>query len=154
MPIRPELRRFYGREWHEVTRPRILKREGHRCKHCRVPNHTDVRRTGGYWLEERASWKEGRVRQWRDTRGRPVRRKPAGKLRRVRIVLCLAHLNNLSGDDRDENLAALCQWCHLTLDRLYHKRMREERKDRARPLLSEALTWGRKFEASGYGGGT
>src|ERR1700754_4559108 len=55
------------------------------------------------------------------------------------IVLTIAHLNHVAGDDRDENLQALCQYCHLTNDAMQHarnaRRTRQVRKDAARPLL-------------------
>jgi len=41
------------------------------------------------------------------------------------------------GDDRDENLKAYCQWCHLNYDREHHRATRAARKDAARPLLAE-----------------
>jgi hypothetical protein len=34
----------------------------------------------------------------------------------VRIQLHVAHLNRIPGDDRDENLQALCNWCHWNYD--------------------------------------
>lgn len=34
MPLRPELRPFYGHHWRTVTRPRILERAGGRCERC------------------------------------------------------------------------------------------------------------------------
>ena len=34
MPIRADLRKFYGREWKLGTRPRILARDGYRCTAC------------------------------------------------------------------------------------------------------------------------
>lgn len=55
--------------------------------------------------------------------------------REVSIVLTIAHLNHVAGDDRDENLQALCQWCHLTYDLSHHRFSRSKRKDLARPLL-------------------
>jgi 5-methylcytosine-specific restriction endonuclease McrA len=58
--------------------------------------------------------------------------------RTVSIVLTVAHLNHTPGDDREENLMALCQWCHLNYDRLHHKETRSDRKDARRPLLMEA----------------
>jgi hypothetical protein len=65
-----------------------------------------------------------------------------GPMRRIRVILTVAHLNQTPGDDRPENLKALCQWCHLHLDRQFHlKNARETRmtkKDKARPLLPEA----------------
>ena len=57
--------------------------------------------------------------------------------RRIRLVLTIAHLNHISGDDRDENLKALCQWCHLNYDKAHHAETRAIRKDAARPILIE-----------------
>jgi hypothetical protein len=73
---------------------------------------------------------------WRDCYGKIVDRIPTSfEPRFVRTVLTIAHLNHVAGDDRDENLKALCQWCHLNYDKLHHKETRSARKDRKRPLL-------------------
>lgn len=37
-----------------------------------------------------------------------------------RVVLTVAHLNHDTADNRDENLAALCQRCHLRYDAQHH----------------------------------
>lgn len=55
----------------------------------------------------------------------------------VRIVLTVAHLNHDPSDMREENLAALCQWCHLHHDRGHHAETRATRKDQQRPLFGE-----------------
>ena len=138
MPIRPELRKFYGRVWRTVTRPRILKRAGDKCEQCGVPNHTEVKRVGGCWLEVTVCWKLGATQVWMTCTRAALESKPEGRIRKVRIVLTVAHLNHVSGDDRDENLKALCQWCHLNYDLLHHKETRTNRKDAGRPLLLEA----------------
>lgn len=52
-----------------------------------------------------------------------------------RVVLTVAHLNHVSGDDRDENLRCWCARCHLVYDSAYHRLTRSLRKDAARPLL-------------------
>jgi len=65
---------------------------------------------------------------------------PTIAVRDVRIVLTIAHLNHTPGDDRDENLEALCQWHHLNLDFFQHRNSRAIRKDLARPLLSEPIS--------------
>lgn len=157
MPIRPELRAFYtGPAW-QATRQRILARARHRCEACGVPNRTRVARASGWWViptEEffREMWmeklygvQEGKEipppLYWTDPHGKTVSR-PAGFpysiCRDVQIVIAVTHLNNTSGDDRDENLMARCQWCHLTSDERFHKLTRSIRKDAARPLLQEA----------------
>jgi len=38
MPIRPELRTFYGREWRDEIRPAALVRAGYECERCALPD--------------------------------------------------------------------------------------------------------------------
>lgn len=141
MPIRAELRHHYGRVWREVTRPRILARAKNKCEQCTVPNYQEVTRVSGSWLEVLVSWSEGATLRWRDMYG-AICDDPEGaaKMRHVRIVLTIAHLNHVAGDDRDENLKALCQWCHLNYDLAHHHETRAARKDAARPLLTPNQT--------------
>lgn len=153
MPIRPEFRKFYrGPAWAE-TRRRILARAENKCEECEVPNHVTVLRDYGWWTPATLPatvFKFGGTMYghslfelpWRCA-GAFVRGGfPREACRWVYIVLTIAHLNHTPGDDRDENLKALCQWCHLRNDRLQHLRnahvTRATRKDAARPLLSEA----------------
>jgi hypothetical protein len=140
VPIRADLRHYYGRDWRIVVRPRILARAENRCEQCGVPNHTKVKRIRGFWLEEGASWAFGAFRRWRTPAGGDWHKEgdPAGRVRVVRIVLTIAHLNHKAGDDRDENLRAWCQWCHLHHDAVHHAESRAIRKDAARPLLAKA----------------
>lgn len=148
MPIRPEFRRFYGRAWREEIRPRILERARNRCERCGKPDYGRV-----YTI----TWRDGAtarmawcaepaviVSAWRDDRGARnlpglrERLKLAPGMRAIRVILTVAHLNHTPGDDRDENLMALCQWCHLHYDQAHHKETRSARKDAARPLLAKA----------------
>ena len=141
MPIRPELRIFYrGSAWKAVRR-RILERAGGefdakgkylggaKCEQCGVPDRQRTWRNGGWWLNVVTGMAH-------DSRGK---QRCAGSeflpLRSVRIVLTVAHLNHVAGDDRDENLKALCQWCHLHFDAEHHRETRSKRKDAARPLF-------------------
>lgn len=153
MPIRADLRHFYDRTWRLVTRPRILARAENRCEQCNVPNHSTVKRIRGFWLEEGASWALGAFRRWRTADGGDwsAELDPPGRRRKVRIVLTIAHLNHQAGDDRDENLRAWCQWCHLHHDLVHHAETRAIRKDAARPLLSsieEFVARGRRAQAA------
>jgi hypothetical protein len=150
MPIRRDLRTFYRGPWLQV-RLRILARARHRCEQCKVPNHQLVDRgPNGVWRSALSGW----AAKWHDGHGQRIRYQPLAT-RQVRIVLTVAHLNHIAGDDRDENLLALCQWCHLNYDKLHHKETRSARKDAARPLLDQipmpraAAAFGEKFEALG-----
>lgn len=146
MPIRKNLQHHYGPEWRAVTRPRILARAGNCCERCGKPNHESVATASGknyhdnYWMV----WTH--AARFEDLNIEPVffneTGEPSGLIRSdaayrtIRVVLTVAHLNHVPGDDRDENLAALCQWCHLIHDLTHHRESRADRKDAARPLLA------------------
>jgi len=149
MPIRPELRKFYGKTWREVIRPRILSRAGNKCEQCGKPNGRIVKTSTtmalfGYMMFWAIPRPNASHELWNDNRGRHC--EPFGKCitpaHEIRVVLTVAHLNHTPGDDRDENLRALCQWCHLHHDLTVHVRhaaaTRATRKDAARPLLVDA----------------
>ena len=127
MPIRPDLRQYYGREWRTVIPPRILARAGNQCEDCHVPDRATVARSGGGWRH---------ADNWYAPDGRSPWNWGRKSVRHVRIVLTVAHLNHDPADNRDENLMALCQWCHLHHDRSHHKDTRCVRKDARRPLLA------------------
>lgn len=139
MPIRAELRHHYSGSAWLLTRQSILTRAGHKCEWCRKPNRKEV--TQRTW-HGRMWWRTASL--WRDHTGKRVLFPMNAMYREtvVEVVLTIAHLNQTAGDDRPENLAALCQWCHLKHDRQQHLRSAKEtrlnRKDRSRPLLVEA----------------
>lgn len=99
----------YPRNWLTEIRPRILKRDGHRCRHCGVANY---------------------ARGHRDGFGdfRPCDPCPH-KVKQLRIVLTIAHLvdkNPMACDDA--NLGALCQACHFRHDREQHAESRRRNR--------------------------
>jgi hypothetical protein len=144
MPIRPEFRRFYGREWRTVTRPRILARAQNKCEQCGKPNGKRVWVYKPHAGDQYWSRVKGDGQRWTYCSlgcGGNFRlfRAEWKAARQIRVVLTIAHLNHTPGDDREENLAALCQWCHLHYDAEHHRETRATRKDAARPLLAAAL---------------
>ena len=123
MPIRPEHAHMYGAEWKHVIRPRILERARHRCERCRRPDREVVLVwPDGRWLSAKQA--EERTRYEGD--GWIA----AGGGRVVTTVLTIAHLNHVAGDNRDENLSALCQRCHLCHDARQHATNAARTRDR------------------------
>jgi hypothetical protein len=143
MPIRPELRHHYrGPVWREI-RERILRRADNQCERCAVPNHETVERYESlpgrcYRIEDGTEFAAGIGKT-----GESVRASEMPPPDRVsKIVLTIAHLNHDPSDNRDENLAALCQWCHNHHDVEFRqanaRKTRVTRKDAGRPLFAEA----------------
>lgn len=146
MPVARELRHLYRTASWRALVELLRRRSGNRCEWCGKPNGREVwTRTGGGLMFWRPC---GREITWRDQEGLVVPpRAPEWelalklRLRRIRVVLTGAHLNHRAGDDRADNAAYLCQWCHLHLDKGHHRETRCRRKDAGRPLLAgvEAL---------------
>jgi len=152
MPISADLRQYYGRAWRKDIRPRILGRAQDACECCGKPNHRLIwTLPGGRWYCR--DWKRWRAPGTELVDLRPPRERgvfvdgPDMSMsfvplpcRIVEIVITIAHVNQIPGDDRDDNLAALCQFCHLWHERMQHARnarvTRCIRKDSARPLLA------------------
>jgi hypothetical protein len=128
MPIRAELRKFYGREWRTVTRPRILLRASNKCEQCGKLNRRRV------WVwRNRGVWPYPSDQYWSSVKGDGQRWHYCtyhgevgnfrlfgaqwSQARRIRVVLTIAHLNHRPGDDKET---------------------RATRKDAARPLLVAA----------------
>jgi len=153
MPIRPELREYYGKEWRTVIRPRVLKRAGGqfdgkgqylggaKCEQSGKPDRklVDVKSGAGSMLWRLTIMGWGRwTRDDRKSFSAWIVRGLPWRPRTVQCILTVAHLDHNPRDNQDSNLKALCQWCHLNYDRLHHKETRCEHKDASRPLLQEA----------------
>lgn len=118
MPIRPELRHLYGAAW-KLIRAKILERAGHCCEECGRPNRREV------LVFPCGCWEIASIPGYAGGRGVWLHRLVTCEAhhfsgRVVHTVLTIAHLNHTPGDDRPENLAALCQRCHLRLDHAQH----------------------------------
>lgn len=120
MPINYKL---YPANWKTEIRPEVLERDGHACKFCKVPNYEIVCR--GTW---------GGVPVWQNDDGQIFSAETGerlgeaycgevweGKEQRVtKVILTIAHLDQDKTNNDLDNLAALCQRCHLGHDIKHH----------------------------------
>lgn len=122
VPIKPENKDRYPKDWPDI-RAKILARARNRCEHCGVRNHAlggrlrDGRFLPALPLGEkllRLEWPKPGDTAW--CRNGKI----SERLRIIRIVLTIAHLDHVPEHCDDDNLRALCQRCHLRHDRVHH----------------------------------
>ena len=123
MPIKPENKARYPKEWPDI-RAEVLRRADNMCEFCGVENYAM-----GRWFENH--W---HVAHWlgscENDRPRTDRPHPChfGEsviwARPIRIVLTIAHLDHQPEHNGERgnrpNLKALCQRCHLRYDAKHH----------------------------------
>ena len=101
--------RNYPHDWKSRIRPATLTRAEHCCEDCGVPNYAlgyrDV--IGGFHITEGIE------------RGEMI-----GEYKVIKIILTISHQGHDISNNDPSNLKALCQRCHLTHDREYHRKMR------------------------------
>jgi hypothetical protein len=118
MPIRADNRGRYPKAW-KAIRARILARAENKCEWCGVEN-----RAWGYrdWDGDfHPCDKDAVPRDY----GRPY------PPRVFQIVLTIAHVHDKSPENcADDNLAALCQKCHLRHDHADHVKSAAETRRR------------------------
>ena len=111
MPIRPENRPRYPKDWKAISAA-IRARAGDACENCGVANGERGGRTrDGAWHKALATREGGRPdkKSWAACEG-------GHHLRIVEIVLTVAHLDHQPENCDPENLRAWCQRCHNTYD--------------------------------------
>lgn len=130
----PMDRSRYPDDWETIS-ARIREREGNRCKWCGAQNGAiGYRLLNGEFVKIADSAEEV---------GMQADALALDGFNLIRIVLTVAHLGvprpdgtpgdkNDKMDVRDENLAALCQKCHLNYDRDDHIRNAAETRRRRR----------------------
>ncbi len=118
MPIKPENKHRYPKNWCEI-RTSILERAMNKCEGCGLPNHCFVWRDSiGGFCEERPDTLP--IIEWQKAAFPPVRR--------VKVVLTIAHLDHTPENNDHTNLKALCQKCHNNYDREHRKQTRRNTK--------------------------
>ena len=116
----------YPPDWKQISK-RIRERAGNKCEWCGIPNYSLIHRG----KEDMALWildKDWQRLSWS--------LKQCWNMRTSKIVLTVAHLNHTPSDCRDENLACLCNRCHLNYDAKHHA----QHASQTRRLKREAAT--------------
>jgi len=105
----------YPPEFPAISQRIRTERAKNKCEWCGAKNHQI-----GYWMEDGFHLLTCALRDAGITVGDIVSCINGKKIKIIRIVLTVAHLNHDKQDCRDENLAALCQRCHLAYDLPHH----------------------------------
>ena len=103
MPIKPENKSRYPKNWKEISRDIRHNRADNRCEFCGAINHSYINsKTRELCLPD--------------------------EYNAIRVVLTVAHLDHQPENSDPENLKALCQRCHNRYDKAH--RMNNARKTR------------------------
>ncbi|MPM34675.1 hypothetical protein SDC9_81262 [bioreactor metagenome] len=104
MPIKPENKKRYPKNWKEI-REKIRKRADDRCEFCGVINHSYVNRlTRKLCLQDEDY--------------------------AIRIVCTVAHLDHTPENCDEDNLRFLCQKCHNQYDAKHRTETRRKEKSK------------------------
>lgn len=117
MPIRPENKARYPKDWKQV-RERILMRAQRRCEY---PGCNALHRDVGYWRDGCFVPMPRALRDAGHKPGDVVTGADGSALKLLMIVLTIAHLDHTPENCTDDNLRAWCQRHHLRYDAQHHK---------------------------------
>lgn len=117
MPIRPENRARYPKDWPEIRR-RILDRARYRCEHegCAAFHGAE-----GYWRDGEFRRMPFTLKNAGYKVGDTVACADGSELKIIKIVLTIAHLDHTPENCDPANLRAWCQRHHLAYDAEHHK---------------------------------
>ena len=99
MPIRPENKNRYPKNWPEISRRICFERAGGQCEQ---------------WLTYQSY--DGPV-----THRCEARHGESHPVTGSKVILTVAHLDHNPENCDDDNLKAMCQRCHLRYDQHHHK---------------------------------
>lgn len=104
----------YPADWNEISRRIRFERAGNKCEWCGLPNGEKVVRDsmGRGYLYDRYVVMSAAKRFV--LFGSGIQPTP------ITVVLTVAHIDHDTTNNAEDNLAALCQRCHLTHDAKHH----------------------------------
>lgn len=107
----------YHPKWPLIIRM-VKRRDGNRCKWCGIPNKVIVVRLPDGTTRNVLSREWQEYNQYR--RGGYSKSQALKILGFTKVVLTVAHIDHDKDNNRFDNLAALCQRCHLQHDSKQH----------------------------------
>lgn len=111
----------YPENWKTEIRPDILKRANNKCEKCGVYNYArGARAYNGIFVAERY------ILLMSNETIKIIFR----ELKIIKIILTIAHLDHSLDDHSYENLAAMCQKCHLNYDQEQHIESRKNQNEK------------------------
>lgn len=116
MPIRKELRGLYPKNWKQISHRIRFVRAGGKCERCEAPHG---------WYRSQTGWVIDPMIAATGLMGDAI-----DEVKLSKIILTTAHLNHDPTDNREENLAALCQRCHLAHDLKHHLTSRRVNREK------------------------
>ena len=120
MPIKPENRNRYPKNWKEISEDIRFNRAKNHCEVCGIKNHTIIKRfKDGTWTEP--SWQEWDMIH---SRIKHCQSKMTESLKYhgfTKVILTVAHLDHIPENCDYSNLKAMCQKCHNNYDKQHRK---------------------------------
>jgi len=137
MPIRPENRSRYPKDWKAISAA-IRERAGNRCEACGVPNgELGGRDPDGKWHKTNPKGERLlRLEYPRPGEYWHCQGWAGDRLRIIRIVLTVAHLDHTPENCDPANLRAWCQRCHNLYDQA-HRRANAHKTNREKKALAD-----------------
>lgn len=115
----------YHPEWPRISQE-VREAAGWQCEWCGVKNALVIQRYDGNDWTEVDRIRADENSEWEETKGMTWARLKFHRL--TRIVLTVSHLDRNRHNNERDNLAALCQRCHLRHD--IHQHIRNRRYGR------------------------
>lgn len=121
MPIKPENRARYPKDWRHI-RAAILERAGRKCEGCSVKQYAVAHWNGDEWCVDSSSLEDGiTYAQARQIAAENSIGWEPGMPKWIVVVLTVAHLDHTPENCDITNLRAWCQRCHLRYDAKLHQ---------------------------------
>ena len=129
----------YPKNWKTEIRPRILKRANNCCEFCNVKNYEQIYRG---FINNIPVYQLDNGKIYNANNGSYIGENyigenfDKGKFNLIKVILTIAHLDHdkENHEVKDERLKALCQRCHLVLDKEHHAENRRNTLNKMKGL--------------------